>query len=101
MADTYVIDANGKATILKDPDATLDYIWDWTLYLAEIGDTIASKSIIVQSPLTIVSSSIVGTTVVAFISDGVVGNTYTATCRIVTAGGRTDDRTINLKIKER
>lgn len=43
----------------------------------------------------------VDNTVVAWISGGTAGTTYRVTCRIVTAGGRTDDRSIFIKVKER
>lgn len=101
MTDTYVISDSGKATILKDPNATLDYTWDWTLWLDDIVDTISAKVVTVDSPLVLVSSNIVGKKVVAFISGGVAGATYKAVCEITTAGGRIDDRTIYIKIKER
>lgn len=101
MTDTYVIGSNGKPTILKDPDAILDYSWDWTDWLADVADTISSKTIIAQSPLVVVSSSVVSGIVTAFISGGVVGTTYSVTARINTVGGRIDDRTIYLKVKDR
>ena len=47
------------------------------------------------------SYSAVDNTVVAWISGGTAGTTYRVTCRIVTAGGRTDDRSIFIKVKER
>lgn len=100
--DTYVVDAvTGKATILKDPDATLDYSFDWTAWLLAISDTISSKSFIVVAPIVIVSQSVVGGICTVFLSGGVVGTTYPVVNRIVTAGGRTEDRTIYLKIKDR
>jgi hypothetical protein len=37
----------------------------------------------------------------AWISGGTVGQAAAATCRITTAGGRTDDRTLTFTIKER
>ena len=104
MSETYVVTGSGagtKYTITKDPDAELDYIFDWAEWLAGITDTIASKEIIVETGITCDSSSIVSDTVVAWISGGTAGATYRVTCRIVTAGGRTDDRSIFIKIAER
>ena len=103
MTDTYVVGANMKPTILKDPNATLDYIWDWTLWLDDITDTIASHVVTVPVGLTMVSSAVVGKTVVAFISGGTVDTTYAVACKITTANAtpRIDERTIYIKVKER
>ena len=104
MVDTYVVGTTGKATILKDKDAVLDYIFDWTTWLDDVADSITSKTVTLGATptgLTLDSSSIVGKTVVAWISDGTEGQTYSVTCHIVTAQGREDDRTIYIKIKDR
>lgn len=89
------------ATYKKDPDAVLDYSFDWSEYLTPLGDTISSVTWVTSSGLTKVSQSNTPTTATAFVSGGVEGSTETLTCRIVTAGGRTDDRSINLKIVSR
>jgi hypothetical protein len=99
--DTYDVGNPAKPTILKDPDAVLDYTFDWTLYLDDIVDTLSSRTIVVPSGITKVSDSIVGKTVVVWLSGGTVGTTYRIVCRIVTVGGRTDDRSIFVKIKDR
>ncbi len=85
----------------KDPNATLDYSFDWTAYLLPIVDTISSVSFIASSGITVVSQTNNTTVATAFVSGGAIGATETLTCRIVTAGGRTDDRTIELKIVAR
>ena len=85
----------------KDPNATLDYTFDWTPYLTPIVDTIASVDFVTSAGLTKTSQSNTGTTATAFVSGGVVDATEKLTCRIVTTGGRTDERTIDLKILER
>ena len=52
--------------------------------------------------LTVSDDAIVGTSVTAaMISDGVVGVMETIAFRIVTAQGRTDERTITLRIADR
>lgn len=110
MTDTYVItmpkgDAPQpeKATILKDPDAILDYTFDWAPWLDAVGDSISSKTIIVPSGMTSPSSQIVGKTVIVWLAGGTAGQTYQVTCRITTTStpARTDDRSIYVKIKER
>ncbi len=89
------------ATFKKDPDAVLDYTFDWSLYLAPLADAISSVTWILDAPLVKVSSSFTATTATAFVSGGVVGTTLNLVCRITTAAGRTDDRTIVLKILQR
>lgn len=96
---------------LKDPDAVLDYVFNWGEWLAS-GDTISSKTITPASGLTVNSSSIVagtdraGTAVTAgavqvWVQGGTDGSEYTLLCHIVTAGGRTDDRTMAIRIRSR
>lgn len=88
-------------TYKKDPNARLDYQFDWTLYLTPLGDTIASVSWILSSGLTLVSSSNTSMTATAFVSGGTAGSDETLTCRITTTGGRIDDRSVTLKIVDR
>lgn len=92
-----------KPTIEKDPDATLDYLFDWTQYLAPITDTITDAEFIVDTPLVLDRQELDpdGKIAVAWISGGTVGETHRVTCRITTAEGRIDDRSIFLKIKEK
>lgn len=89
------------AVYKKDPNAVLDYTFDWTAYLAPIADTIQSVTWVLTSGITKTSQTNTTTTATAFISGGTEGSTEILTCRIVTAGGRTDDRSINLKIVSR
>ncbi len=109
MSETFVTDAKtGKATINKDPNAVLDYTFDWTDWLALVSDTIASKDVaIVDAAATggvVDSSSIVGgNKVVVWVSGGTPGKTIALRCRITTSNAtpRVDDRTVYLKVKER
>lgn len=89
------------AAYKKDPNATLDYTFDWGPYLAPLGDTIASVAWVLSSGLTQVSVSNTTTTATVFVSGGVIDTDETLTCRITTAGGRIDDRSITLKIVAR
>lgn len=100
MADTYDLTNPAKPTITKDPNAVLDYSLDLSAWLTDIGDTLASLTV---TPIgcTANSSAISGTKCVAWISGGTAGETATVTFRFTTTGGRTDDRTIYLKMKER
>lgn len=89
------------ASYKKDPNATLDYTFDWTAYLTPLADTIASVSWVLPVGLTNVSQSNTTMTATVFVSGGTLGESLQLTCRITTAGGRTDDRSITLKIVER
>ena len=84
---------------LKDPDAVLDYAFDWSSWLAS-GETISTKTL-TGSGVTVDSSSESEGVVTAWISGGTAGQTATVACKIVTSASRTDERTIKLKIQER
>lgn len=88
-------------TYKKDPDATLDYMFDWEPWLTEVSDTIASVEWVLSAGLTKVSESHTTTDATVFVSGGVPDETETITCRITTVGGRIDDRTDKLKIVSR
>lgn len=104
MTDTFDVTNPDKPTIVKDPNATLDYTWDWSAWLVEAGnDTIVSQQILASTPagLSIGSPTQSLGKVTVFISGGAAGTKYQVTCRINTAGGRIDDRSIYLKVKDR
>ena len=92
-----------------DPNAVLDFPFDWTAWLADIGETINNHQMILQSPLELVTSFVqTGQIVVPYIKvqNGQtldLGRKYSVTCRITTTGAqpRTDDRTVFLKALER
>ena len=95
----------------KDPDAVLDYKWDWKAltngsglsdWLAS-GEIISSHTVTVPAGITKDSSSQTdaNTSVTAWLSGGTAGTDYTVTCQIVTNAGRTDDRSILVQVLER
>ena len=83
----------------KDPSAILDYSIDWSLWLD--GDTIQSSSWTVPQGLTKASETNNSTTATVWLSGGTVDQTYTVTNRITTANGRTDERSILIKVEDR
>lgn len=85
----------------KDPDATLDYTFDWSAYLTAEGDSIVSIQWVLSSGLVLVSQVFSSTAPSAFVSGGVLDAAETLTCRITTSGGRIDDRTAVLNITQR
>lgn len=84
----------------KDPDSVLDYTFDWTSWLAEKSDTIASYAVAVDEGdgLAIDSHSRSGGVVTVWLSGGTEGTTYLVRCRVVTTGGRTEDHSRLLTI---
>lgn len=89
-----------SSTFIKDPDAELDYQWNWAGWLVD-GDTIDTYTLSAPAGLTLGSSTNTTTAVTAWLSGGTLGAAYDVRCRIVTADGRTDDRTLRLTIRNR
>lgn len=87
---------------IKDPNAVLDYIVNWATFLG--ADTIASDSwegTGGPGGITSVLETNSTTASTIWLSGGTLGQKYALTNRIVTAGGRTEDRTIYVKVKEK
>ena len=88
-----------NTTFVKDPEAVLDYEFDWSAWLAN-GETISSHTATVTGA-TKDSSSNSTTAVVVWVSGGTVDTEATVACRIVTSASRTDERTITLRVRHR
>ncbi len=84
---------------IKDPDEILDYKVDWSDWL--VSDTINTSTWTVPAGLTAGAASNTTTTATQWISGGTAGTTYTVTNRIVTAGLRTAERSITIKVQSR
>lgn len=87
------------ATFVKDPSAILDYAIDWSTWLGS--DTIATSTWSASAGITINSNTNTTTRATVWLSGGTAGNTYQLTNTITTAGGRTDQRTIAVEVKDR
>ena len=87
-------------TFYKDPDAELDWEFDWSSWLAT-GETISSSTVTVQTGLTAGTKSATTTAVTQWLSGGTADTTYTVACKIVTSAGRTDERTIYIHVTSR
>ena len=90
-------------TFTKDPNAVLDYAWDWSAWLAA-AETISTFTITAATGLTVAGSPApaqVAGVVTAWLTGGTVGIVYDVTCHIVTNQGRTDDRTIRVHVAQR
>lgn len=87
-------------SFMKDPDSVLDYAFDWSEWL-ESGESINSHVITVDGGITKDSSSNSSTIVTVWLSGGTAGTNYNIACKIVTSGGRTVERSITIRCRER
>lgn len=97
-----------KSTIEKDPQAILDYKMNWSDYLTDPVDSIASVLYVLTDPpdssLSIVTSEAASPYTTVWLSGGTLGTTYTVTARITTANTptpRVDDRSFYVKIVQK
>lgn len=90
-----------EAFFVKDPDAVLDYAFDWATYWLQETETISSYVISVDSGLTKDSDSDSDGIVTVWLSGGTGGANYEVSCKITTSLGRTEERTIGVIVRER
>ena len=101
--------STGKKSAIKDPQATLDYSFYWTDWLAEIGDSIAvlTASVVnppdVPTPMTVTQATHFEGVATIFLSGGTLGKNHQLNCHITTNSNppRVDERTLTIKIRER
>ena len=89
---------------LKDPSAVLDYVFNWrpdTKPWLEAGETIASYIVTPDTDITVDSSTESDGKVTVWLSGGTAGINYKVACLITTSAGRTDERTIWIKVVDR
>lgn len=87
------------ARFLKDPSATLDYQVNWAAWLGS--DTIQTSTWITDDGITISNQASTATTATVWLAGGTINQAYMVTNRIVTVGGRTEDRSFQIVIAER
>lgn len=83
----------------KDPDALLDYGLDWTDWLGD--DTLLTSVWVIPAGIAKAAEVTTATTTLIWLSGGTAGVRYTCTNRVVTVGGRMDDRSIQINVDER
>lgn len=86
--------------ITKDPNAVLDYQFDWSEWLAA-SETINTSTWTADSGITVDSETETTTTATVWLSGGTAGSIYNVVNRIVTNQNRTDDRTLNVVCEQR
>ena len=115
---TYVnlqTDSDGIQWLEKDPDAQLDFMFDWAGQehgnwsddWLQPGEVISSHTI--EMPANADGDLILDSdapiqdqkAVIVWLSGGTVCESYDIVCRIVTNLSRTDDRTMRIKVRER
>lgn len=87
----------------KDPDATLDWIFDWNDWLAE-SETISDAEFILDPGISIDPVKGFGNTTktaTVWLTGGTEGQVYRVTCRVTTSEGRIDDRSFTLRCTNR
>jgi hypothetical protein len=95
----YPSDGTGAVDVAPvDPDAVIDYVIDWTAWLN--GDNIATSAWLLGNA-TEASAANTTKTATVFIQDAVPGKIVTMRNRITTTGGRTEDRTLRAKVREK
>lgn len=85
---------------VKDPEAVLDYGFDWSDWLAT-GETIVTSTWAVATGLTKTTDSNSTEATTIWLTGGTVGASYVITNHITTSEGRADDRSHTIKVKDR
>lgn len=90
---------------VKDPNATLDYVFDWSPWLGT--DTISTSqwTIDPSGSLSVVGASETifanNTKTRVFVTGGALKEEYILTNTITTSASRTDERSIQISIRDR
>lgn len=87
-----------KPLFFKDPSASLDYSVDWSAWLGQ--DTIVTSTWTVPTGITAQQEATTATVATIWLTGGTVGTNYLLVNRITTAGGRMDERTIKISVRE-
>lgn len=83
----------------KDPGDNIDYVADWTRFLDD-GETLSSSSWIVQEGISVSSTHLNSPFATVWLRGGDAGVTYRITNRVITSGGRTAERSMNVRCFE-
>lgn len=90
--------------MLKDPSAVLPFTVDWSAWLENEQDTAASATWTVPDGLVQESTpapSLADGKATVWLSGGILGRTYAVTCQLTTTGGRVDERTLQIRVRNR
>ena len=89
----------------KDPDATLDWTFDWGPWLTT-GEVLSTAAVTVPTDTGAIVKATTETvdpdgTVTVWLRGGTAGKSYDVVCRVTTNQGRTDERTIRIRVDNR
>ena len=87
-------------TNLKDPSAVLDWTFDWSNWLAA-AETITDHTITADTGIMVDSSTEDAGVVTVWLSGGTAGENYKVACLVETSAGRTDERTLWIRVVDR
>ena len=87
-------------TFRKDPQAVLDYGFDWSDWLAS-GEVISASIWAVETGITKDSDTFDDTTTKIWLSGGTAGETYTVANKVTTDTGRVEERSFELIVENR
>lgn len=94
----------GATTYTKDPQAVLDYVFDWSSWLL-VGESIVTCSFNVSNVnvngLTVSSTANDASTATIWLGGGMLGRTYSVQNQITTDMGRTNVKSLNIKVLDR
>jgi hypothetical protein len=85
---------------VKDPNAVLDYKFDWSAWLA-VSETITSSTWTVPAGITKQSDTHDTSSTTIWLTSGTAGITYMLVNEIVTNQGRTENRSLSLFLEDR
>lgn len=85
---------------VKDPQAKLDYGFDWSDWLIG-GEVLQASTWTVPIGLTKGTDSLGPTQTLVWISGGIEWIDYNITNHVTTTSGREDDRTLVIKVRQR
>jgi len=88
-----------RAAFVKDPNATVDYELDWSEWLDS--DAVSTSTWSAPAALTLTGSNVTDNVTRIFVAGGSVGTDYLITNRITSSGGRIEDRSILIQVRER
>lgn len=90
------------SSFLHDPTAVLDYVVDWTAWLAS-GETISVSTWTVPAGITQTTPapSTNGTKDTIWLTGGTIGTEYTITNHITTTAGRQNERSFVVSVVDR
>lgn len=86
--------------MIKDPEAKLDYVFDWSDFLEE-SETITSQTTeVTAGDVTVGAGAIQGEVVRVWIEGGTLDSIAEITNHVITSAGRENDLVLNLQIRE-